>query len=85
MAKPKPITLTTASTTTNPPLKPQPFVVVQGAAAGSAGVVTKQAAITNVTTADAADEATAVALANANKAKINQILVALRAAGILVP
>lgn len=37
------------------------------------------AALTNVTTADATDLATAQALANANKAKINQIIAALKA------
>ena len=35
------------------------------------------AALTPVTTPDAADEATAVTLANANKAKINAIIAAL--------
>ena len=83
--KPKPVSITTASTTTNPPLKPQPLVIVQGSTAGSVGVVTKQAAITNVTTADATDATTAAALANADKAKINAILAALRSAGVIVP
>lgn len=49
-----------------------------------AGVV-KQTAITNdITTADATDEATAIALANANKAKINELLAKMRTAGIIV-
>lgn len=37
--------------------------------------------VTNVTTADATDLASAEALANANKAKINEILAAMQAAG----
>lgn len=36
-------------------------------------------ALTAITTADASDLATAQALANANKAKINQIIAALKA------
>lgn len=42
-----------------------------------------QAAIADIATADATDLASAEALANANKAKINAILAALRAAGII--
>lgn len=42
-----------------------------------------QAAIADIATADATDLASAQALANANKAKINAILAALRAAGII--
>lgn len=42
-----------------------------------------QAAIADIATADATDLASAVTLANANKAKINAILTALRAAGII--
>lgn len=42
-----------------------------------------QAAIADIATADATDLATAQALANANKAKINAILAALRAAGVI--
>lgn len=40
-------------------------------------------AITDITTADATDLATAITLTNANKAKINQLLQALRDSGIL--
>lgn len=36
-------------------------------------------ALTNVTTPDATDPATVITLANANKAKINQIIAALKA------
>lgn len=48
-------------------------------------VVGDQAAIADVATADATDLASAEALANANKAKINEILAMLRTAGVLTP
>ena len=41
------------------------------------------AAVANIATADASDPATTQALANANKAKINALLAAMRTAGIL--
>lgn len=41
--------------------------------------------ISNVSVANATDLASAEALANANKAKINALLAALRTAGILAP
>tara|TARA_R100000656_G_scaffold123720_1_gene100609 strand:+ start:706 stop:1011 length:306 start_codon:yes stop_codon:yes gene_type:complete len=41
------------------------------------------AAVDDVDTADGSDAATTQALANANKAKINELLVSLRAAGFL--
>lgn len=44
-----------------------------------------QTAIANVTTADATDLATAIALTNVNKAKINALLAELRTMGILLP
>lgn len=50
-----------------------------------AGGNAQAAAVANVTTADATDLASAEALANANKAKINELLASLRAAGILAP
>lgn len=43
----------------------------------------KQAAIANIATADATDEASAVTLANATKAKVNAILAELRAANLI--
>lgn len=46
-------------------------------------VAAPAAHVANVTTANATDLATAEALANANKAKINQILAALQAAGLM--
>ena len=39
--------------------------------------------VTAIATVDATDLATAITLANANKAKINAILVALKAAGLM--
>lgn len=46
---------------------------------GSIAAKTEIAALTAVSTADASDLATAIALANANKAKINAIIAALKA------
>lgn len=47
--------------------------------AGAVAAKSQIAALTTVTTADATDLATAEALANANKAKINAIIAALKA------
>lgn len=47
------------------------------------GLVNQMAAISDISTPDATDEATAIALANANKLKTKQLLEALRTAGIL--
>ena len=47
------------------------------------GQVQPVANVTNVTTPDGSDAGTTQTLANANKAKINQILAALRSAGLL--
>lgn len=84
MPDPKPITLTTGANP-DPLYDPQPFVVVSGSTQGSVGVVTKQAAIANESTANATDLATAQALANALKTKVNAILAALRSAGVILP
>lgn len=70
---PKPVILT-AGTNPNPTLAPEPLVVV-----GGLPTKTQVAALTPVTTPDATDEASAITLANANKAKINAIIVALKA------
>lgn len=43
------------------------------------------AAVADIATADAIDLATAITLANATKAKVNQLLASLRAAGTLLP
>lgn len=40
-------------------------------------------AVADIATADASDEGTTMALANANKAKINELLGKLRSAGLL--
>lgn len=70
---PKPVVLTTG-TNPNPSLAPEPLIVV-----GGLPTKTQVAGLTPVTTPDATDEATAIALANANKAKINAIITALKA------
>lgn len=49
----------------------------------SALVASPAEAVADVAVVDASDLATAIALANANKAKINELLGALRDAGIL--
>lgn len=49
------------------------------------GLEGPQAAVADIATADAADLASAEALANACKAKINALLAELRIAGILLP
>lgn len=49
-------------------------------ASGTAAVAE---AVADVAVADATDEIDVVALANANKAKINELLASLRAAGLL--
>lgn len=54
-------------------------------AAIEAGSNSQGAAVADVTTANGSDPATTQALANANKAKINELLASLRAAGILAP
>jgi hypothetical protein len=54
-------------------------------AAIEAGGNPQGAAVADVVTANASDLATAIALANSNKAKINELLASLRAAGIIAP
>lgn len=86
MARPKPVSMTQVTAANYKGIgKPQPLVIVGAGNVGQAGLATKQSAITDVTTADATDAATAVTLANANKAKINAILAALRSAGVIAP
>lgn len=58
-----------------PPLAKEVAAQIDGAVAAKAAI----AALTPVATADATDLATVIALANANKAKINQIITALKA------
>lgn len=70
---PKPVVLTTG-TNPNPTLAPEPLIVV-----GGLPTKTQVAALTPITTPDATDEASAIILANANKAKINAIITALKA------
>lgn len=73
MVDPRPITLT-SGTNPNPAFTPEPVIVV-----GGLPTKTQVAALTNITTADATDLPTAIALANATKAKVNQIIAALKA------
>lgn len=70
---PKPVVLT-SGVNPNPSLAPEPLVVV-----GGLPTKTQVAALTNVTTPDATDPASVILLANANKAKINAIIAALKA------
>lgn len=58
-----------------PPLAQEVAAQIEGSLAAK----TEVAALTPVATADATDLASAVALANANKAKINAIIAALKA------
>lgn len=71
--EPRPVIIT-SGVNPNPALAPEPLVAV-----GGLPTKTQVAALTPVNTADATDLATAVALANANKAKINAIIAALKA------
>lgn len=73
MVDPRPITLT-SGTNPNPAFTPEPVIVV-----GGLPTKTQVAALTNISTADATDLPTAIALANATKAKVNQIIAALKA------
>ena len=79
MVSGKPVTITAVDAEDYSGFTPQPLVVVGSIPGG----VDEQSAIANIATADATDEATAVALANATKAKVNAILAALRSAGVI--
>lgn len=77
---PKPVILTSVdSEDYESSLAPQELLVVGGVNSA----IEPQPAIANITTADGSDAETTQALANATKAKVNQILVALRNAGII--
>lgn len=58
-------------------------IAEQIASAIAAGENSQAATVAAIATADATDLASAIALANANKAKVNAILVALKAAGLM--
>lgn len=58
-----------------PPLAQEVATQIDGAIAAKTAI----AALTPVATADATDPASVIVLANANKAKINQIIAALKA------
>lgn len=70
---PRPVILT-SGTNPNPSLAPEPLIAV-----GGLPTKTQVAALTPVNVPDATDAASAVTLANANKAKINAIISALKA------
>lgn len=82
MAEPQPVVIT-SGTNPNPGISPVPLIAV-----GGLPTKTQVAALTNVTTPDAvasvavptkAEFDAVVALTNANKAKINAIIAALKA------
>lgn len=73
MPDPRPVILT-SGTNPNPSLAPEPLIAV-----GGLPTKTQVAALTAITTPDATDAATVITLANANKAKINAIIAALKA------
>lgn len=86
MAAPYPMKYVAPADGADPELEPQPVTIydlpaVPTTAQVRTAVSTKPqiVALTNVTTADATDLPTAQALANANKAKINAIIAALKA------
>lgn len=86
MAKAKPVTLTTTTAAAyRGPGKPIPLLVVSGATAGSIVAVTKQAGIADIAASGVlADLAAAQTAINADRTKINAIISALEAAGILI-
>lgn len=74
MTSPKPVTLTQIATASYVGPDPEPLTVV-----GALPIKSQVAALTAITTPDATDPATTMALANINKAKINAIIAALKA------
>ena len=84
--KAKPVTLTSTTTAAYKGAgDPQPLVVVGGTTAGSVVAVTKQAGIADIAASGVlADLAAAQTAINADRTKINAIISALEAAGILV-
>jgi hypothetical protein len=86
MAKARPVTL---SSTTSAAYKgagdPEPLQVVSGTTAGSTVIPVKQAGIADIAASGVlADLAAAQTAINADRTKINAIISALEAAGILV-
>ena len=72
MVQPKPITIASGDAA-DFLADPQPFAVI-----GGLPVSEEVQAIATVGTADATDEATAIALANALKVRLNQLITALK-------
>lgn len=78
---PKPITLTTVATASYTGLEPQPFVAV-----GDTTLIEPQPAIPDQALAGTlADLAAAEAAIDAVAGKLNSVLAALRAAGVIAP
>lgn len=73
MVAPRPVSLVQRSAVAGEPT-PEPLGVV-----GSLPVKSQVTALTAITTPDATDATTVITLANANKAKINAIIAALKA------
>jgi hypothetical protein len=86
MALPKPVVLTAITAAAYKGAgAPSPLLVVNGAAAGSVVSVTKQAGIADIAASGVLADLTAAQTAiNADRTKINSIISALEAAGILV-
>lgn len=82
---PRPVRLTTVAT--NPSgFDPEPLVVIAPATAGTAGLVTRQAAVANQPASTVAtDFASQKVQLDATITKLNALLTALRAAGVIVP
>lgn len=76
MASPKPVVLTQADTWSGN-YDPEPLVVIGNLPHNA------QNAIADISTTNASDLDTAIALANATKTKVNAILAALRSSGLI--
>lgn len=72
MVSPKPVSIVASAAA--PGLEPEPLGLV-----GPLPVKSQVAALTAISTADATDLATAIALVNATKAKVNAMITALKA------
>ena len=73
MPEPRPVIIT-SGVNPNPSYDPEPLIAV-----GGLPTKTEVAGIATVGTADATDEATAIALVNAVKARLNDLITALKA------
>lgn len=73
MPEPRPVVITDG-VNPNPAFDPEPLVAV-----GGLPTKTEVAGVATVGTADATDEASAIALVNAVKARLNELITALKA------